>query len=99
VEGMGMVELTKTERRLAEVSVRRYHGLLYRKAPLFEWAGVVLFLLGFLRILSRSELYQHSLFTVGFVIFLAGSDARLTGLIGKLYEEILRRESCLNIKN
>jgi hypothetical protein len=56
-----MLELTKSERKLAEVSVKRYRGLLFRKAPLLGWIGVVLFLLGILRIFSWLEPYRDLL--------------------------------------
>jgi hypothetical protein len=87
-----MVELTKRERRLAEVSVKRYHTLLYRKAPLFEWVGCVLIFMSFLRFFPWLELYRQALSTVGFVVLLAGNYVGLMGLVGKLYEEILRKE-------
>jgi hypothetical protein len=93
-----MVELTKSERRLVEVSVKRYRGLLCRKAPFFEWIGVFLILMSLLRLFSWQELYQHSLLTVGVVVFFAATYARLIGLIGKLYEEILKREGSLDTK-
>ena len=94
-----MVELTKRERILAEVSVKRYHSLLWRKALFFEWVGVVLVLMSLLRIFSWPELFQHSLLTFGFVVFLGAGYVRLIGLIGKLYEEILRKEGCLDTKD
>jgi hypothetical protein len=94
-----MLELTKRERKLAEVSLRRYRGLLRKKAPFFEWVGVFLILMGFLlRLFSWQEVYQHSLLTVGTVVLFSASYAWLIGLIGKLYEEILKREGCSDTK-
>ncbi len=65
-----MMELTKRERKLAEISVKRYHGFFYKKAALLEWVGIILFLLSLVRSFSWLEPYSQSLLIVGSVIFL-----------------------------
>jgi hypothetical protein len=59
------MELSKRERRFAEISVKRYHGLLCRTSHLWEWVGTILFSMGLLRILTRLE-WNHYLLRAGF---------------------------------
>ncbi len=79
------MDLTKQERKFAEVSAKRYRSLLYRKNQLIGWIGVVLFGLGLLRILPVSSSIQHLLLQSGFFLIVIGTIMFAMTIIGKLY--------------
>jgi len=61
------MELTKQERKLAELSAKKYHNLLYRKSQFIGWIGAVLFGLGLLRILPAPDWGHKLLLPVDFL--------------------------------
>jgi hypothetical protein len=79
------MELTKQERKFAELSAKRYRGLLYRNSQLIGWVGVVLFGLGLLRILPVSASVQKLLLQGGFFLIVMSTIMFSMTIIGKLY--------------
>ena len=86
------MELTKQERKFAEISVRRSQNLLFRYSQPIGWLGVILFGLGILKLLPLPE-WCHKLFLEGgfFIIVISTLTFSMT-IIGKLYEHIQAQE-------
>ncbi len=79
------MELTKQERKFAELSARRYRSLLYRKSQLIGWLGAILFGLGLLRLLPVSASIQRLLLQGGFILMVISTIMFAMTIIGKLY--------------
>ena len=94
-----MMTLSKRERRLAEISVKRYHSLFYKRSGLFEWVGVILFTVGLLKMSSLPQWSHHLFLYVGCTVLFLGTLGQLMGLVGKLYEEVQRLENHYGAKN
>lgn len=82
------MELTKHERKLAELAAKKYHRLLYRKSQLIGWLGVVIFSIGLLRIFPLPEFYHGLFLWAGFAILIWSTFALAMTVIGKLYDHI-----------
>ena len=81
------MELTKRERKLAEVAARNYHHLFYRKSETIGWIGVPIFALGVLPLFSWPEWLYILLSTVGFVLVTSSCFGIVMSALGKLYEK------------
>jgi hypothetical protein len=93
-----MIELTKRERKIAEISVKRYHGLFYKKSHLLGWVGCLLFLMGLLKIFSVPQWCRDLFLYIGFTVLTLSILVQIMGLVGKLYEEVQRLESRRKVK-
>jgi len=83
------MNLSKQERKFAELSARIYHRFFYRKSELFGWMGVALFTFGLLRRFSLpgpAWLYRFFLLA-GFSLIVLSSLAFTLTIIGKLYSK------------
>ena len=87
------MELTKYELKLAEISIKKYRRLLYRKSQLIGWFGAGFFSLALLRILPLSPLTNRILADIGFVILMWSVLATAMVVVGKLYEHIQNLEA------
>lgn len=87
------MELTKQERKFAEISAKKYHRLLYRKNQVIGWLGVILFSLGLLRLFSLPAWCHHLLATIGFTMLMWSMLALAMTVTGKLYEHVQRTEA------
>jgi hypothetical protein len=81
------MDLTKQERKFAELSARRYNRFFYRKSQLFGWVGVVLFTFGLMRLFQLpGPAWLSRLFLLaGFSLIILSSLAFAMTIIGKLY--------------
>ena len=84
------MELTKQERRLAEVAAKNYHRLFYRRSEIIGWIGVPIFALGILPFFSWPRWLDISFTTVGFCMVVLGCVGTLMSALGKIYERLTK---------
>lgn len=87
------IDLTKQERKFAEISAKKYHRFLYRKKNVIASVGLVIFLLGLWRILPLPMWFHHLLTSIGFIMFLWYMLAHAMTVTGKLYKKVQKLES------
>ena len=81
------MELTKQERKLAEVAAKNYHHLFYRKSETIGWIGVPIFALGVLPLFSWPSWLDILLSTAGFALIISSCFGVAMSALGKLYEK------------
>lgn len=79
------MDLTKQERKFAELSAKRYHSLLHRKSQLIGWLGVAFFGLGLLQLFPVSVSTQKLFLRAGFILIVMSILLFAMTIIGKLY--------------
>jgi len=89
------MELTKQERKLAEISLKKYKSLIYRKSGLIGWFGVVLFSLGVLPIFSWAKWIDSLVLAAGFTMIMWSALGLAMTVIGKLYKRVQELEDQL----
>jgi len=85
------MELTKQERRLAEVAAKHYHHMFYRKSELIGWLGLPICLLGILPFFWPRWL-AVSFLTVGCVMLVCGAFGSAMSALGKVYQRLQKIE-------
>ncbi len=86
------MELTKQERKFAELSAKRHRNILYRNSQSIGWFGSILFGLGLLKILPLPISYNKLLLQIGFFIMILSTLGFAMTVIGKLYVRIQELE-------
>ena len=86
------MELSKQERKFAELSAKRHRNILYRNSQSIGWFGAILFGLGLLKILPLPISYNKLLLQVGFFIMFLSTLAFAMTVAGKLYIRIQELE-------
>jgi DNA-directed RNA polymerase subunit RPC12/RpoP len=81
----GPVELTKQERKFAEISAKKYHRFFYRNGQRIGWFGLILFMLGLFRIPPLSPWSHKLLVDVGTVMTASSVFTFAMTVVGKLY--------------
>ncbi len=81
----GPVELTKQERKFAEISAKKYHRFFYRNSIKIGWIGAILFSLGLLRIPPLPPWGHTMLVQIGFFISISSTVTFAMTVAGKLY--------------
>ncbi len=86
------MELTKQERRLAEVAAKKHQRFFCRRNKLFQWLGVPLFILGLFPIPLWPEWFRKLLLETGFILLMLGLFAQFMSMVGKLYDRVRKLE-------
>jgi hypothetical protein len=81
----GPVELSKHERKFAEVSAKKYHRFFYRNSIKIGWIGALLFSLGILHIPQLPSWGHTLLVQIGFFTLMSSTVTFAMTVAGKLY--------------
>jgi ribosomal protein L40E len=81
----GPVELSKHERKFAEVSAKKYHRFFYRNSIKIGWIGAFLFSLGILHIPPLPPWGHTLLVQIGFFTLMSSTITFAMTVAGKLY--------------
>lgn len=81
----GPVELTKQERKFAEISAKKYNRFFYRNSIKIGWIGAFLFSLGILHIPSLPSWGHTILVQIGFFTLMSSTVTFAMSVAGKLY--------------
>jgi DNA-directed RNA polymerase subunit RPC12/RpoP len=81
----GPVELSKYERKFAEISAKKYNRFLYRHSLKIGWIGAILFSLGILHIPPLSSWGHTILVQIGFFTLISSTVTFAMTVAGKLY--------------
>jgi hypothetical protein len=85
IELGGPEELTKQERKFAEISAKKYHRFFYRNSIKIGWIGAILFSLGLLRIPPLPPWGHTILVQFGFFTLISSTVTFAMTVAGKLY--------------
>ena len=81
------MELTRQERKLAEVAAKNYHRFFYRKSETIGWIGVPIFALGILPFFSLPRWLDITCTTVGSFMIILSCFGVVMSALGKLYKK------------
>ncbi len=81
----GPVELSKQERKFAEISAKKYNRFFYRNSLKIGWIGAALFSLGILHIPQLPSWSHTMLVQVGFFTLMSSTVTFAMTVAGKLY--------------
>lgn len=79
------VELTKQERKFAEISAKKCHRFFYRNSQRIGWVGVILFMIGLFRIPPLPPRSHKLLVDVGTFMTVSSMFTFAMTVAGKLY--------------
>jgi DNA-directed RNA polymerase subunit RPC12/RpoP len=89
----GAMELTKQERKFAEISAKKYRRFFYRNSQRIGWFGVILFTIGLLRIPPLPPWSHNLLVQIGTLLTVSSTFTFAMTVAGKLYLHIKALET------
>ena len=81
----GPVELTKQERKFAEISAKKHRRFFYRNSQRIGWFGVILFMLGLFHVPPLPTWSHKLLVDVGTFLTVSSTFTFVMSVVGKLY--------------